>query len=145
MIDSVHYSFLPSITNQSVLIKAELSKDLVWHPRVKTIVFDHLGSAGFVTIAQKYRNTQKNTQIHKYKTIVFNHLGSAGACQHCTQLQSLVLERAKKNCHCWCCTDVAFQNTYSNVALTLHFKTHIPILADVGANIGREEKRNAYT
>ena len=53
---------------------------------------------------------------------MFDHLGSAGACHHCTQLQSLVLERAKKN-------------VTAGVPLMLHFKTHIPIMADVWANI----------
>ena len=57
--------FLQSQINLSCSIKAELSNDLVWHPRVKTIVFDHLGSAGFVTIAQKITKTKK----HKYTNI----------------------------------------------------------------------------
>ena len=91
-----------TVKRLSVASKGE--NDCVWSSR-KCRVCYHCTEIG-----------KHTTKIHKYKTTIFDHLGSAGACHHCTQLQSLVLERAKKNCHSWCCTVV-------------HFKTHIPVIA----------------
>ena len=80
-------------------------------------MFDHLGSAGLVTIEEKYRNTKKQ-KIHKYTNI-------KQLCLITSEVQGLSplytfaepgVRASQKNCHSWCCTDV-------------HFKTHIPVIA----------------
>ena len=110
---------------------AQIQNNCVWSPRKCRACHN---------CTEIHKN--KKSQIHKYKTIVFDHLGSAGACPNCTHLQGLVLKRAKKLSllvlH-WCCISKHIFQWW----LVLHVKTPIPMMADVGANIGREENRNA--